>query len=185
MVNSARITIGVGGMILCAGLALAGPDAAPDARTQHVERLLQQHPGVALSERAGRIRRVWGRAFSGGATALESAEAFRQQHAGIFGVRPQDLVLAGAGQIQPVMYDRATGTYKFDLVRYDQYRNGVPVFRGMLKLLARRERGSPVVLASADLHGLDGFTVDRRAAEAPAAPGVLQAAMDRVQAISE
>jgi hypothetical protein len=172
----------MGGIVLYAALAQGGP-AFDDTRALSLERLYQDQPRVALSERAGRIRRVYGSAFSAGATALESAEAFRLRHAGVFGLQPADLVPADP-HVQPVMFERAVGDYKFDMIVYEQQKDGVPVFASVLKLLARRDAGHPLVLASADVHDLRGFAFDGQAAQAPAAEAAVQAATARVEAIS-
>jgi hypothetical protein len=182
MLIPARITLGMGGIVLCAALAQGGL-AADDTRASSLERLYQDQPRVALSERAGRIRRVYGAAFSGGATALESAEAFRLRHAGIFGLQPAELVPADP-HVQPVMFERAVGDYKFDMIVYEQQKDGVPVFESVLKLLVRRDAGHPLVLASADVHDLRDFAFDGQAARAPAAEAALQTAIARVEAIS-
>jgi hypothetical protein len=130
----------------------------------------QANPRAAVSVREGRISRVYGRAFSGGRSAAESAEAFRTAHAGIFGARAEDIVPIGPGidrsHVHPIALDRATGTYRFTAFFYTQERQGVPVFRSALKLLVRNEPGFPLVLASADLRDLGAFQVAEPAAAA-------------------
>ena len=57
------------------------------------------------------------------------------------------------------MWDPATGTYKFTLVYYSQYRDSIPVFRADLRLLVRNEEGFPLVLAKSALRPLGAFQV--------------------------
>ncbi|MGB2769530.1 MAG: choice-of-anchor J domain-containing protein, partial [Candidatus Zixiibacteriota bacterium] len=59
--------------------------------------------------------------------------------------------------LQPVMYERETGQYKFMGVYYSQSKEGIPVFNTRLALLVRNEAEYPLVLASADLRNLGGF----------------------------
>ena len=161
--------------VLCtvglAGALLIGPEPAANvSREQHLQQFLQASPGVSISQRAGRISRVYGRTFSGGATAAQSAESFLTDHAGMFGVAAGELVADGPGDpglhAQPIMYDQVTETYKFTGYFYTQHRDNVPVFRTALKLLVRNDPGFPMVLATVDLRDLGGFRVDAAAVEA-------------------
>ncbi|MHC4446269.1 MAG: hypothetical protein ACYSXF_00495, partial [Planctomycetota bacterium] len=56
------------------------------AQAQLVERFLDDHPRTHIYEWGGRISRVYGKAFSTGITPQASAEQFRVNHAGMFGV---------------------------------------------------------------------------------------------------
>ena len=128
-------------VVLCAGGALLLSTSTPGeggvepsrdkgvvAPAQLVERFLEDHPRTHVYEWGGRISRVYGKAFSTGATSQASAEQFRVNHAGMFGVPPEDLVPKGpfhdGHHIQPIMYDRETGHYKFTGVYYQQQRHG-------------------------------------------------------------
>ncbi len=110
---------------------------------------------VSAYERQGRIKRIYGEAFSYGESPEESAENFLQANAYLFGVDPSDL---GDRYLQPIMYNLDTGEYKFTGVNYVQYKEGIRVFRSRLILLLRNEEGYPLVLASVDLRDLSGFT---------------------------
>ncbi len=109
---------------------------------------------VGSFERAGRIRRLYGKAFSHGGTPEESARHFVEADAGLFGVEPSELVF---GHTQPIMYNRDTSGYKFTGIYYTQEKDNIPVFRARLVLLVRNEADNPLVLGSADLRGLHGF----------------------------
>ncbi len=170
MVNPTLCALAMGGIT---ALAAAAPPAADRAApAQAMQAFVQANPGAAFAQREGRVTRVYGRAFSGGRSAAESAESFRAAHAGIFGARSEDLVAIGPGpdrsHVHPIGLDRATGTYRFNAYFYTQKRQGVPVFRSALKLLVRNMPGFPLVLASADLRDLGGFQVE---AVAPTGPG--------------
>ena len=110
---------------------------------------------VSAYKRQGRIKRLFGSAFSSGASPEISAEAFLQSNAGLFGVDITDLT---DRYLQPIMYERDTGRYKFTAVCYSQSKDGIPVFGSRLILLERNEAGYPLVLVSSDLRNLGGFT---------------------------
>ncbi len=149
-------------------LPAASPAPDEEVPTMSVEaaklRILQQHPRASFYESAERVTRVYGAPFSFGATPEESADRFRLNHAGLFGVAPDDLrpesLLFDGRHTQPVMFDAATGTFKFTLVYYRQYASGLPVFRADLRLLAREAADWPISLASSGLRPLAGFSVD-------------------------
>ncbi len=130
--------------------------------------LQARYPGVRAYAEEKRIRSVYGRSMATGETAVVAAERFRQGHARLFGVEPGDLQrgfrMTDGRRTQPVMFDRATGLYKFTLVYYSQYAGGVPVFRSDLRVLVRNEVPAKVVLANSSLHDLGQFEVGERAA---------------------
>ncbi|MHC5024445.1 MAG: GC-type dockerin domain-anchored protein [Planctomycetota bacterium] len=109
----------------------------------------------------GRVGRVYGAAFGQGATPEESVQAFLDANVGMWGVQLDELSPAGPFEdgrhVQPIMYVPETDSYKFTGYYYTQQADGLPVFRGQLKLLVRNEPGYPLVLASADLRNLGGF----------------------------
>jgi len=109
---------------------------------------------VSAYKREGRIKRLYGKAFSKGETPKESAETFLKANAYLFGVNSDDL---GGPYLQPIMYNCDTGEYKFISLNYAQYKEGIRVFRSRLILLMRNEEGYPLVHASVDLRDLSGF----------------------------
>ena len=139
-------------------------DAAQLQRKAAEAALEDAFPGVQLYKSGANTRRVFGQAFSSGASAVESAEAFRQSHALVFGVEAADLrphsLLPARQRTQPLMYQPDTDSYKFTLVYYTQYSHDIPVFRADLRLLVRNEPGNPLVLASSGLRTMPGFEVD-------------------------
>ncbi|MHC4220646.1 MAG: hypothetical protein ACYSU7_19590, partial [Planctomycetota bacterium] len=203
MVQRTLVALGVGGMLfLCSSAPVQsnpGFQAQPgtpgnQTRTplEHQQSFLATHPatGFALTPELGRIERVYGRAFSHGATGAQSAENFRLNHSRMFGAEPQEVVPIGAlpnGQhVVPVMYQPETGTYKMTAFCYTQQRDGVPVFRSNLKLLVRNEAQNPLVLASVDLRDLGNFqVVDAVAPLEGALPVSREAALAHTTALSE
>jgi len=125
-----------------------------DGEAHSLIRLANTTAQVGAYKRAGRIKRLYGEAFSSGASPEISANSFLQANARLFGVAFEDL---GDRYLQPIMYERDTGRYKFTGVCYAQHKEGIPVFRSRLVLLVRNEEEYPLVLASADLRDLGGF----------------------------
>ncbi|MBL8760714.1 MAG: hypothetical protein JNL50_05360 [Phycisphaerae bacterium] len=158
-------------LLLTAGTAMAAdsvrnPGQMPDMpMPAAAERFLQQHDGARFYWTGDQITSVYGRAFGSGASAREAAGAFVAQNAGLFGVTPDELVpgsLAADGAAErQLMPDLETGKMKFTLVSYLQERQGLKVFRGDLRVLAREEAGFPVVLARSALRPLGDFVVDQ------------------------
>ena len=142
-----------------------GPNRIVKARAA-LETLKADYPNVREYRQGNLVGRLYGATFCNGASAQASAEQFRLQHAAVFGVDAADLA---PGQLnkptrltQPVMYDEATGEYKFTLVYYHQVSDGVPVYGSELRLLVRNEPGYPLVLASSTLRDLgESFAVDK------------------------
>lgn len=109
---------------------------------------------VSAYKRQGRIKHLYGQAFSSGTSPEGSAENFLQANLGLFGVDLADLT---DRYLQPVMYERDTDRYKFTAVCYSQSKDGIPVFGSRLILLVRNEVGYPLVQVSSDLRNLGGF----------------------------
>jgi hypothetical protein len=126
-----------------------------------IRQLKSDHPGVEFHRLNGRVSRIYGNTFGGGSSPENAAEAFRVSYAQALGADASDLrpesLLKDKRHTQPLMYDRKTGQYKFTLVYYSQVRDGVPVFRGDLRVLVRNEPGYPVVLAASALRNIGNF----------------------------
>lgn len=131
--------------------------AIADFQSTHSQSALMRHDN-------GRIGRVYGRAFSHGASARASVETFINLHSGMWGVGAGELVAEGpfddGHDVQPIGYLPETDSYKFTGYYYRQYKQGVPVFRSRLTLLVRNEADNPLVLASAQLFDLNGLQLD-------------------------
>ena len=170
----------------------AGSAAAPASPATPTSPVARDRAPVARTyQRAGRMTRMYGASLALGDSARASAEAFVTAHAASFGVRPDELVLVPVGRAkgatdsgasgvrgpgsdaQPLMYDRATGRYRFSLYRYAQHKGGISVFDSELRLVVRNEPPYATVLAVSELKNVRDFgprvkrrIVDRRKANA-------------------
>jgi len=137
------------------------------------------YPGVQFAQPGGSLTRIYGVPFGYGLSARQTADSFVQTHSPVFGVDPGDL-RPGNGfndrLTQPLGYEPQTGTYKFTLVYYRQFRDGIPVYGGELRLLVRNEPSYPLVLAVSNLRDLGGFTVPDAAVRSVARDAGLAAA---------
>jgi len=141
------------------------PAAMPTPlQQQAAEQFVAEHPTVGVLYEGDIIARVYGPAFGTGSDPIDTAQRFVTRHVGLFGVSASDLepvsLLPDRRHTQPVMFDWQTGEYKFTLVYFSQYRDGLPVFRSELRLLVRHLPGYPLVLAVSTLRDIGDFTVD-------------------------
>jgi subtilisin-like proprotein convertase family protein len=140
---------------------------------------LETHPQARIDNHKG-DQRVYGKAFATGPSPAASAEAFKNNHIAMFGAEPADLIAHAdflppeQGHTLPLMYNRATNTYKFTAVYYSQQRDGVPVYGSRLVVLTRNEPGYPAVLANPDVRPLGNFRVSADEAAAPLPAAALQ-----------
>jgi len=150
------------------------PPVAPTGRIAALNEMRRSHPGLQWLASDELVHRLYGTVLATGADPTASAALFVAEHAGAFGAMAGDLVpisrLRDPQHLQPLMYDRATGRYKFTLVYYSQVRGGVPVFGAELRLLVRNEAEHPVVLAASTLRDLGDFVVDPVLATQPFDP---------------
>lgn len=124
-------------------------------------------PRATVTAGEGRETRTFGAVLATGGSALEAAESARGQYVAALGLGATDLVpvdvqgskRVATSQAAPVqlMYDKATGQYRFSLYRYRQVRAGVPVHDAELLVLARNDGQHPVVWAASSLQSLNGF----------------------------
>jgi hypothetical protein len=129
-------------------------DASGVVESYSVINLKNTNVPVNAYRRQGEIKRLYGESFSSGLTAQESAESFLNRNVAVLGVERSDL---SDMSLQPLMYQRESGNYKFTSVNYLQKRGGIPVFGSRLVLLVRNETNYPLVLVSSGLHSLGEF----------------------------
>ncbi|MEE9553076.1 MAG: carboxypeptidase regulatory-like domain-containing protein, partial [candidate division Zixibacteria bacterium] len=151
--------------ILCCTVFSTSSYAADYASPKAALRELKAtYPGADHYADGGRITRIYGQSFGTGSDPVNTAERFRSDYAEVFGVDPDNLirgnVIDGNQLVQPVMYNRETGEYKFTMIYYSQYIDGIPVYMADLRLLVRNESGYPLVLAASALRNLGDFDVD-------------------------
>jgi hypothetical protein len=166
--NSPGIVVGrlVAVLVLAVGAPCALGQVAQVREQRGVQeavaRLKAEAPQAIVFQEGPRITRVAGQPLGFGTTPAESAAAFVQAHSTVFGLSPEELspgsTVDGA-YARPLMYEPETGTYKFTLVYYSQYRDSLPVYRADLRVLVRNEDGYPVVWAGSSLRNLGGFTM--------------------------
>lgn len=110
--------------------------------------------------------RIFGQAIGSGDSPQSSADQFVNKYAPVLGARTADLFAENrfnkSQPVQPVMYNRETGSYKFSLIYYSQYRDEIPVFRSELRLLVREATDYPVVLAVSTIRNLGDFQASNK-----------------------
>jgi hypothetical protein len=109
------------GWLSLSWLGMAVWAQTPDAlqmRTQLVDQLRKEAPGVLLYEEGTVIRRIWGVPFGYGSSPIDSALAFVARYSGLFTPGASDLVLSGTQEVMPP---------KFTAVYFQQQVQGIPV----------------------------------------------------------
>lgn len=148
----------IAGLIPAAALAGVNKGAAA-ARA----RFEQENPRVGFWETGSQISSIYGPAFEYGTTPEHTAERFVSKHAAMFGVDVFNLVPHGykadIGHTIGLSHRPETDDYKFTLVYFSQYVEGIPVFRSDIRLLVRNEPGYPLVLVTSGLIDLGGFGI--------------------------
>ncbi|GIV10940.1 MAG: hypothetical protein KatS3mg020_0431 [Fimbriimonadales bacterium] len=130
------------GLFLATGLCLSAWAQSPSRlNTQAVltQQLQRESPGVLIYMEGDQVRRVWGKPFGYGSSAIDAAQAFVNRYAELFSPGASQLVLNG---VQEVMRGKFTAVY------FQQQMDGIPVDKGELTLLVRETTGYPLVLAS-------------------------------------
>ena len=167
--HAALIGLAIATPVLCSASLVDRPDVdmkviKPDIMapaTGAWGEFMQAHPGTDRYDEYGRIARIYGPAFSQGATAKASADAFVEAHSDLWGMDPGQMLPIGpfsSGEhIIPLMTNSVTGEAKFQLVAYTPHIDGVPVYDAAMRLLVRNEPGFPLVLASVQIPDVTGF----------------------------
>jgi hypothetical protein len=137
-----RFSTGFFGLALAVstlGFAQAQLSEVLQTQLQLIQQLQREHPGVLTYKEGDQVRRVWGKPFGYGSSAIDSAQAFVNRYAALFAPGASTLVLSG---VQEVMRGKFTAVY------FQQVVDSIPVDRGELTLLVREVEGHPLVLAS-------------------------------------
>ncbi|MDM7460507.1 MAG: PepSY domain-containing protein, partial [bacterium] len=130
------------GLFIASGVLVAAWGQPPDALKMQavlIEQLQREFSGVLVYTEVDQVRRVWGKPFGFGGSAIDSAQAFLNRYAELFAPGASQLVLNG---VQDVMRGKFTAVY------FQQQLDGIPVDKGELTLLVREVEGHPLVLAS-------------------------------------
>ena len=101
-----------------------------------------------------------------GRTSEQSAHNFLRTWSNALGVNANDFIAEGpfadGHHVQPIMYNRETGEYKFTGVYFKQTADGLPVYGSRLMTLSRNVTGNPVVNAEVNLRDVNGFKKPKR-----------------------
>ncbi len=160
------LTLGAGGHNALAAGPVDGTGGPADDSPETINvraAYLDAHPGVKIIESDGTAR-LAGAPLAFGPSAQIAADTAVADAAALFGAVAADLVAgaehlpAGQGSL-PLMFDAATGQYKFTAVYYQQVRDGVPVYGSRVTALVRNEANNPVVLLNPDVRDLGNFQV--------------------------
>ncbi len=181
-----KLARAVTGLVLMTLAGSASSAVSPAAVTTAQSVFQAKNPESSFYRTGNQITTISGKAFSFGKTARASADNFIAQHVGVFGIGADEVMpgsLAGDGLAVREFMPREDGTMKFTLVSYLQVREGVPVFRGDLRLVVRNEAGAPMVLARSGIRDLGGFAVDAAVAAAPNVAGAFADAQNRIPGI--
>jgi hypothetical protein len=146
--------------------ALAGVEKdATSARA----RFEQENPRVGFMMTGSQIATIYGPAFEYGSTPEHTAERFVSKNAEMFGVEVNSLVPHGPsadiGHTLGAVFRPESGDYKFTIVYFSQYQDGIPVFRSDIRMLVRNEPGHPLVMVTSGLVDLNGFTAPAGASD--------------------
>ncbi len=187
----------VAAIVLSAGMAVAAdaqPGSAPTAKVTPqvaaaVQKFLDAHPGSAVYWSGSQVTSIYGNAFARGATAQASVENFLRSGLAALGVSRDQLtpgsLAADNLAVRPFMPDPDTGAMKFQLHSFLQQVDGIPVYRGEIKLVVRNETDFPVVLARSSARELGRFRVDPVVAANPNLEAAFAAANQKVAGITD
>ncbi len=161
------------GALAATSLVLAGPiDNFPsdsEGTQAAITTLRHRVPGIRThSSLDGRIDRLYGKVFSTGNSAKDSADGFLNQYADIWGLSRHDLhaggVLPGGATQVSLMHDPITGHARFTGTYYAQWAGEYRVFEGRVMVMTLNRADHGAVLAAADLRDLSGFVPTEPAA---------------------
>lgn len=147
--------------------------------------LRQQFRSARSTSLTGVRQRLFGKALAEGPSPGAAATLFADKLATALGVAPSDLepqeVVAGeitavkSTQGVGLMFDRASGQYKYRLFRYGQTHGGVSVVDSEALVLVRQGGTNPVVWGASRLRDLRGFASKTKQVPVPSADKTLRA----------
>jgi len=149
------------------------------------DNLRQAFPDAHIEMRDARVSRLAGASLASGASADASAESVKESFVRAHGgasVSLRPVVMSGLKRTAAagptplgLMYDPATGQYKFWLYRYEQLLGSLTVHDAELLVLVKNEPGFPATWVNSSLRNVGNFV-------APPAPTKL--AIDAVKSLS-
>jgi Zn-dependent metalloprotease len=150
-------------LALCASTPFAF--AAPSTQLT-LDQLRQQHPKLRTMTESGKVTKMVAPEMATGKTAEKAAQNFLRTWSHSLGVNASDFIAEGpfadGHHVQPIMYNRETGEYKFTGVYFKQTIDGLPVYGSRLMVLSRNVDNNPIVNAEVNLRDVQGFKRPKR-----------------------
>jgi hypothetical protein len=143
-----------GGGVFADGLPLQQRDA--------IDMLKHERSDARLLVLNEHVSRLYGILHEGGHDPLDAAQQFLDAHHETLGISRDQLRVGhrdGRTQ-QPLMYDRATDTYKFTAIYQRHEVDGVPVYNSHATILVRNVPEYPVVLVVNNVKPVAAFRPD-------------------------
>ena len=153
---SSKLTLAV--LAMCVSTPFAFAETTPSLT---LDQLRQDHPKLRMLNIEGKITKMVAPELATGKTAQKSAQNFLRTWSGALGVNASDFVAKGpfadGHNVQPIMYDKETGQYKFTGVYFKQTIDGLPVYGSRLMVLSRNVQNNPIVNVEVDLRDAYAF----------------------------
>ena len=153
---SSKLTLAV--LAMCASTPFAFAETTPSLT---LDQLRQDHPKLRVLNIEGKITKMVAPELATGKTAQKSAQNFLRTWSGALGVNASDFVAKGpfadGHNVQPIMYDKETGQYKFTGVYFKQTIDGLPVYGSRLMVLSRNVQNNPIVNVEVNLRDVKDF----------------------------
>ena len=161
MRHTPRISLAV--LAICASTPFAF--AAPSSQLT-LSQLREDHPKLRTLDVNGNISKMVAPEMATGRTAESAAQNFLRTWSHSLGVNANDFIAQGpfpdGHHVQPIMFNKETGEYKFTGVYFKQTADGLPVYGSRLMTLSRNVAGNPIVNAEVDLRDVKGFKQPKR-----------------------
>jgi parallel beta-helix repeat protein len=126
--------------------------------------LQSEVPGLRVVKDGSRIKNLYGKPFGYGTNPENTAENFLNSHINVLGVTSREIKPIGpvvdGRHMQPLMYNKEIGEYKFTLIYYTQYLDNIPVHNSDLRLLVLNRADYPLVTVKSSLKHLGDFSID-------------------------
>ena len=106
------------------------------------------------------VNYIFGTVLSTGKTAQDSARNFCKEIEGVYATKIGELTARkwpSGNVLQGVMWNPETETHGFYTFRFEQFIDGVPVFRSGIGFLVRNEEEFPVVMAGNNFKEMQNF----------------------------
>ncbi len=158
-------------LVTCSVLLFLVSQAQAQLASQPLEQFKENNPGARFygsqfyrpvdkhDEARGGMTAIYGTILSIGDTPEESAWRHVNEVRGALGSDIGTLVpeIKENGEVtQGVMWNKQTQTHKFNMLRFNQYVDGIPVFRSGAGFLVRNQDNYPLVMSGFTVKDLSG-----------------------------